>query len=174
MRTRKDLYGKEASMILRDVSTYHNILKEQLIRLYPKVNPETLEKILYHLQNNRRIYFNKENGIIYDEFDPTTDREMLVCLWVLCDFIKDVEFHSSGDFPVNIIFFSNGKTYDITYVPSEKETLYENVLNGMPEHGKRLIILEDTEQIDRINITDVTAYCTVDEDTGKVEYYKRE
>lgn len=60
MKTRKELYGKDASAILRDITTYHCIKKEQIIRLRPGVKAEVVEKLLYHLQNNRRIYYDKK------------------------------------------------------------------------------------------------------------------
>ena len=62
MKTRKEIYGKEAAEMLRIVTLYHNIRKEQLIRLFPNTKPEVIEKLIFHLQNNRRIFHNKNNG----------------------------------------------------------------------------------------------------------------
>ena len=35
MKTRDQIYGKEAAELLRDITTYHYLLQEQFLRLYP-------------------------------------------------------------------------------------------------------------------------------------------
>ena len=88
MKTRKEIYGKECAEILRNITLYHNIRKEQIIKLHPNISPEVCEKIIFHLQNNRRIYHDKATDIIYDNNDGNTDFETIYCLWVICDFIE--------------------------------------------------------------------------------------
>lgn len=39
---------------------------------------------------------------------------------------------------------------------------------------KRIVIVEEPEQIARLTIPDVTAYCTVDMQNGAVQYFKQE
>jgi hypothetical protein len=39
--------------------------------------------------------------------------------------------------------------------------------------GKKILIVEEVSQIDKINLDDAT-FCTVDIDTGEVQYYKKE
>ncbi|MFQ8953534.1 MAG: DUF5697 family protein [Oscillospiraceae bacterium] len=72
MKTRKEIYGKECAEILRNITLYHNIRKEQIIKLHPNISPEVCEKIIFHLQNNRRIYHDKATDIIYDNSDSNT------------------------------------------------------------------------------------------------------
>ncbi len=172
MKTREDIYGKEAANFLKYITLYHNIRKEQLFLMFPQVKPEVCEKILFHLLNNRRIHYDRETNIIYDNSDKETDFEIIYCLWVVCDFIEKIEFHSSSDFPVNIVFFGEGELYEITYIPENKEAIFEQAFNNYELNGKRIIVLENTEQITKINISDVTAYCIVDDNTGEVKYYK--
>ena len=88
------------------------------------------------------------------------------------DFIEKIEYHSSSDFPVNIVFFGEGESYEITYIPENKEAIFEQAFNNYELNGKRIIVLENTEQITKINIPDVTAYCIVDDNTGEVKYFK--
>ena len=83
MKTRKEIYGKECAEILRNITLYHNIRKEQVIKLHPNISPEVCEKIIFHLQNNRRIYHDKATDIIYDNNDGNTDFETIYCLWVI-------------------------------------------------------------------------------------------
>ena len=172
MKTREAIYGNEAAEYLKYITLYHNIRKEQLFRLFPQVKPEVYEKILFHLQNNRRIHHDKETNIIYDTNYQKTDFEIIYCLWVVCDFIEKIEYHSSSDFPVNVVFFGEGELYEITYIPENKEAIFEQAFNNYELNGKRIIVLENTEQITKINIPDVTAYCIVDDNTGEVKYFK--
>lgn len=174
MKTRKELYGKDASAILRDITTYHCIKKEQIIRLHPGVKSEVVEKLLYHLQNNRRIYYDNKSDIAYDSAEHITDYEMLAALDVLCDFADKAEYHAAGEFPVKIVFFADGEAYDIICLPKDKQTLYEQVLSSSVENGKRIILLESKEQINRLNIADISALCLKDEVGGAIKYYKTE
>ena len=172
MKTRKEIYGNEATAILRDVTVYHNIRKEQLIKIFHKTKPDVIEKMIFHLQNNRRIYHDKNTDIIYDTADQKTNLDIIYCLWVLCDFIEKIDFHSSSDFPVNLIFFGDNELYEVSYVPQDKEAIFEQGFNNYETDGKRIIVLEKADQLGRINIPDVTAYCIVNDDTGEVQYFK--
>ncbi len=172
MKTRKDIYGNEAAEMLRIVTLYHNIRKSQLVSLFPETKPDVIEKLIFHLQNNRRIYHNKSTDILYDNAEYNTDVGIITCLWVLCDFIDKVEFHSSSDFPVNMVFFSSGELYEVSYIPENREAVFEQAFKNCEPGGKRIIVLENTEQITKANIPDVTAYCTVDSDSGEIKYFK--
>lgn len=174
MKTRKEIYSNEAAEMLRCITIYHNIRKPQLIKLFPETKPDVIEKLIFHLQNNRRIFHNKKTDIIYDNDEHNTNFETINCLWVLCDFIEKTDFHSSSDFPINLIFFSNDELYEISYVAENKEAIYEQAFNFLEATGKRIIVLENNEQISKLNIPDVTAYCTVNDETGEVKYFKSE
>lgn len=172
MKTRKEIYGKECAEILRNITLYHNIRKAQVIKLHPNISPEVCEKIIFHLQNNRRIYHDKATDIIYDNSDGNTDFETIYCLWVICDFIDKTEYHSSSDFPVNAVFFAEGELYELSFIPENKEAMFEQAFKTQEPDGKRIIVLESTEQIPNIKIPDVTAYCTVNDNTGEVQYFR--
>lgn len=172
MKTRKEIYGNEAAEMLRFVTLYHNIRKGQLIKLFPNTKPDVIEKLIFHLQNNRRIYHNKNTDILYDNAEYNTDFATICCLWVLCDFIDKVEFHSSSDFPVNVVFFSSGELYEVSYIPEDREAVFEQAFKNFEPNGKRIIVLENTGQISKINIPDVTAYCTVNDESGEIKYHK--
>lgn len=63
MKTRKEIYGKEAAEMLRIVTLYHNIRKEQLIRLFPNTKPEVIEKLIFH----------QKIQLIFDESDEMSN-----------------------------------------------------------------------------------------------------
>ena len=174
MKTRKDIYGNEATEILRCITLYHSIRLEQLKKLFPATKSEVIEKLVFHLQNNRRILHNKDTNIIYDNDKCITQFEYIYCLWVVCDFIEKIDFHSSSDFPVHIVFFGGNELYEITYIPELKEAIYERAFNTFKQSGKRIIVLENEDQISKLKLPNVTAYCTVDDETGIVKYFKLE
>lgn len=175
MKTREQIYGNEAAAILRDITSYHNIRKNQLMEMYPEKKDSVIQNLLNHLVRQGRIFYDEKADIYRDSEDYTTDYEMLSALWVLCDFITDTDYHSPADFPSKLLFFANGETYDVVYVSEEKRGLVEHALSqSTEESGKRIVIVESKEQIEKLAIEDVAAYCTVDADTGKIEYYKQE
>lgn len=50
------------------------------------------------------------------------------CIWVLLDFIEQVEYHTAGEFPVEVLCFANGQLYEIVPIPRGKETMLCHVL----------------------------------------------
>lgn len=174
MKTREQIYGKEASALLRDITTYHYMKRGQLLKLYPGKERQ-IESLLPHLVRQGRICYDADTDIYFDSPDTRPDSETLSALWVLADFGGRVEYHSSDEFPVRLIFFAEGETYEIICLTPEKEALIEHALSLTSDeyNGKRILIVEDAEQISHINIPEAI-FCTVDSYTGDVQYYKKE
>ena len=173
MKTREQLYGKEAAGLLRDISNYHCIRREQVYRLYPNKDKAVMDNLLSYLTRQGRIFHDPQADIFYDSSDFETDREMLAALWVLADFADRAEYHSPDDFPTKIIFFADGETYEIICVPPDKEALIEHALSQSGEEdGRRIFIVEDAEQIARLRVSGPAAFCTVT-DTGEIQYFKQ-
>lgn len=174
MKIREQIYSREATEILRDISTYHYIRHEQLLRLYPSKKRDVIENLLSYLVRQGRIFYESENDIYHDGTEAHPDSEMIAALWVLTDFIDQTEYHSAMDFPVKLLFIAGEETYEVAYIPTDKEMLMERALmQSSAEYGKRILIIEDTEQISQLNVSDVAAYCTVS-DAGEIQYYKQE
>ena len=99
---------------------------------------------------------------------------MIAAVWVLLDFKEAVIYHTSGEFPVKLHFFSKNETYEVIYVGLEQEILIGHVLNGLPaDDTNRLVILESEQQASRLSLDGVTAYCLVNPD-GTVNYYQKQ
>lgn len=102
------------------------------------------------------------------------DRGLLAAVWVLIDFIEQVEYHSVSDFPAKIIFFAEGEVYEIIYVEQGKETMISHLLSvPREEPSKYLVLVEDLSQIQQLDLPPVSGFCTVSS-TGEVQYYKKE
>jgi hypothetical protein len=98
---------------------------------------------------------------------------MVRAVWVLLDFMDRVEFHSSGDFPVKIVFFSSGEMYEIVHVAEGQEALVCHAMGRCREDGSRRIVLVDVPgQIPRLDFPGITGFCTVDS-AGDVSYYRK-
>ena len=173
-KRREDFYRQEAESLLRDITTYHCVKREQLKRLYPG-KEEKIERLLGYLVKQGRIFYRADTDTFYDNQKMQNDLEMLSALWVLADFGDRYEYHSTDAYPTKIVFFSDGETYEIIVVPIEKAGLILHALsmrkNG--DSGKKILIVEDTSHIDQIVLEDAI-YCTVDTESGEVQYYKKE
>ncbi len=174
MKTRNQIYSKEAADILRNVTTYHYLRYEQLLKLYPG-KKDKIENLLSFLVRQGRIQLDKTHQLYHDNNQTSVDYEMLSAIWVLADFIEEVEYHSSTDFPAKIVFIANEELYEILYVAPGNETLIGHALSQQAsDTEKRIVIVEDSKQISELTLPDVTAYCTVDIATGAIQYYKQE
>ena len=84
MKTRGQIYSQEAAGLLRDISTYQALQKEQIFRLYPGK---------HHIIQNLLSYLLKQERIVYRDglYFPTAgrpdtiDRGLLAAVWVLVD-----------------------------------------------------------------------------------------
>lgn len=171
MITRAQLYGKEATSILRDISTYHSIHHHQLLRLYP--DEEKTENLLRFLLRQRRIYYNGITDCYHDSPAFDSDAEMLAAIWVLADFGNRVDYHNADDLPVKLVFFAEGEVYEVIYIAEGKEALICHALSGDTDQScKRLVITQSTQQMEELSIDSVAAYCLVDAETGQVQYFK--
>lgn len=174
MKTREQIYGKEAAALLRDITTYHCMKRGQLLKLYAG-KEQQVENLLSHLVRQGRIFYDSGMDVYCDSPESSPDTEMLAALWVLADFGDRTEYHSSGEFPAKLIFFADGEVYEVICIPPDKETLVEHALSHTEAegNGKRILIVEDTAQIPRIHLPDAV-FCTVDQMTGDVQYYRKE
>lgn len=174
MKSRSQIYRNEAATLLRDLTTYHHIRHNQILKLYPGKESK-IENLLSYFVKQGRIFYDQHRDIYHDGIEASPDHAMLAAIWVLLDFIDKVEYHSVVDFPACLLFLAEGDLYEIFFIPEEKEILYTQAISQEGgENGKRIVIVENVHQIDRLSIPGVTAYCTVDIATGAIQYYRRE
>lgn len=178
MKTRDQIYGKEAADLLRAVTMYRSLLEDQIYRLCPG-KEQVVKNLLIHLAKQGRIYHNPQ-GRRYSadqDCDSKIDGGMIAAVWVLLDFIDRVEYHSASDFPVKICFFAGGEMYEIIHVPYEQEILMSHALAEKmaknEDPARRIVLVDRPEQINNIKIPNVTGFCDVAAD-GSVRYFKLE
>ena len=175
MKTRNELYNGEGAELLRFVTTYHTLLYEQVLRLFPK-NRDSIKSLITSLVKQGRIIHDKEKGLLCDtaESAANPDYGMIASFWVLLDFKKAVVYHTNGDFPIKLNFFSKDEWYEILYIPLEQEYLVNHVMESQAaDQVKRLVVLENEKHAGKITIGNVAAFCLVDSSSGVVSYYTK-
>jgi hypothetical protein len=171
MKTRNELYSREAAELLRVISTYKTVTLAQILRLYPGRDEKT-RAILTHLVRQGRVTHNDETDVIAAaDADCAPDAEMIAAFWVLLDFIERAEYHTAGEFPVKVSFFADAEMYEIICVRHGQEALVSHALRG-DDPPRRIVLVADTAQIENLNIPNISGYCTVDLD-GAVTYYQQ-
>ena len=173
MKTRGQIYSQEAASLLRDISMYRVLLEGQLLRLYPG-KQERIKYLLNYLMNQGRIHHIGNVYCVDQECADSVDRGLLAALWVLVDFIDQVEYHSIGEFPAKVIFIADGEVYEVVHIEQGKETLMRQVMGRQGDDPPHYLVLVDTpEQIDRLDLPNVSGFCTASLD-GEVQYYQKE
>lgn len=173
MKARGPSFEQEAAHLLRDISMYQVLRKEQLLRLYPG-KEQTVRMLLAYLVNQNRIVLQKGLYYMATGRPDNIDFGLLGAVWVLVDFIDRVKFHCVGEFPAKVIFTADGEVYEVVYAERGKETMLSQLMGrqeGEPPH--HLVLVEDPEQINGLELPNVCGYCTVSPD-GEVQYYQKE
>jgi len=176
IRTRADIYGQEATELLRLINLYPGLQLEQLRRFFPE-KENSIQPLLAHLQRQGRILRGGENAYFpYTERQPNVDTGLVRAVWVLLDFLNRTDYHSASDFPVKIAFFADGELYEIIYVAEGQEALVSHILsqNKADSSGgsRRIVIVDRPAQIPRLEFPGISGFCTVD-NIGHVRYYKK-
>lgn len=173
MKTRDDIYKGEGAKLLRIITTYHALQYEQVLRLFDR-NRDSIKSLITSLTKQGRIYYDKESDLLCDTEESSTspDYGVIAAFWVLLDFKKALIYHTSGDFPIKLHFFSKDEAYEIIYIGIGQESLMNHIFESIPQDANRLVILESAQQSSLIQIKGVVAYCIVDSN-GTVSYYQK-
>ena len=108
LKNRAAIYQREAAEMLHNISLYPGLTEEQLCRFFTE-KEATAKTLLAHMLKGGRVY-RAENFRYYanQEARNNADKDLSRCVWVLLDFIDQVEYHTVGEFPAAILCFANG------------------------------------------------------------------
>lgn len=174
MKTRNELYNGEGAELLRFITTYHTLLYEQALRLFPK-NRDSIKSLITSLVKQGRIIHDKENDLLCDTAESAShpDYGMIAAFWVLLDF-KSSCLPYKRRFSNKTQLFSKDEWYEILYIPLEQEYLINHVMESQSaDQVKRLVVLENEGQARKVTIDNVVAFCLVDTTSGIVSYYTK-
>lgn len=175
MKSRNQIYKGEGESLLRLITTYHALQYEQVLQFFTR-NRDSIKSLITSLSKQGRIYHDKDRNLLCDALEAANspDYGMIAAIWVLLDFKKAVVYHTSGEFPVKLHFFSQDEVYEVIYVGLEQEALINYVMGRLPANdSNRLVILESEQQAKMLSIDRVIAYCLVSPD-GTVNYYQKQ
>ncbi|MDO4274170.1 MAG: DUF5697 family protein [Eubacteriales bacterium] len=175
MKTREQIYNGEGTELLRLITTYHVLRYEQVIRFFSRSKEDSIKSLITSLTKQGRIYHDKERELLSDtqESAVSPDYGMIAAFWVLLDFKEALVYHTSGDFPIKLHFFSNDESYEVIYAGLNQEPLLNHVMESIPcQDASRLVILESESQASKLSIDGVVAFCIVDRN-GAVSYYQK-
>lgn len=157
--------------IAKTIRGYPGLNMQQLLCFHPG-KEEIIKTLLSHLQKQSRIFQTDTGGYFPSGWAAKSDNSLIRAAWVLLDFIGQVEYHAPGDFPVKLIFFANGELYEIVYAASGQEALINHALRDDSSGGRRIILVDNPEDIRRIDCPGISGFCTVDA-AGQVHYFKK-
>lgn len=72
MKTRNEIYQGEGAQLLRFITTYHSLQYEQILRLFSK-NRESIKSLITSLVKQKRIIYDKENGLLCDSQESANE-----------------------------------------------------------------------------------------------------
>ncbi len=175
LKNRAAIYQREAAEMLHNISLYPGLTEEQLCRFFPEKRGNGKDLTRPHAERGARLPCRKLPLLRKSRSTKNADKDLSRCVWVLLDFIDQVEYHTVAEFPAAILCFANGELYEIVPIPAGQRDYDLPAAASKPQKdaGKRIVVVEDTSQIELLDIPQVAGFCTVAED-GTVSYYKKE
>ena len=174
MKTRAEIYSKEAADMLRNITTYHYMRHDQLLRLYPG-KEEKIDNLLSFFLRQDGSFGTNIPTYITTAPEAHADNEMLAALWGAGGFYRPGGLPLFYGLPGKADFYCRRRAVRGHLCRNRRRGSDRACCRQQPDDAeKRIVIVESAEQIGKLNIPDVTAYCTVDMNTGAVQYYKQE
>ena len=137
---------REEQLVVKWVSQYGALLRNQVVALLHGVPMETIEKVLYNLIQHFHLY---ELPGDYLSLDPIykPDNKMIAAVWVLIQFIQDIDSmaHYPGSYPSQVYFLKGNTGYSIIVLDKGQESLLK--LTPVQEDMKYIIVIDDPSQI---------------------------
>lgn len=159
---------QELAAIKRLLRDYKVLSKAQIRRYFKTVGDRRINKVL-SLMCQRGMIHMQENYVALNKQDlADIDEKRLKAFWVLID-QPAVVYHCLGQWPVQIYFLQEAEG-EIIYAALGEERAINAHLRG--EEIKRIIVVEELDQIMELEVDGVVYYCTVDAQGAIAKYIK--
>lgn len=158
-------------MILKLLDIAGALPFQQLLSL-TKLGPSVLNTLITQLQRENRLIRSMEYVALNEKALENKREGVEEAMWVFDDFLPRADYYTPGEFPAIVCFFADGADYEIIYVPVGQEYIISKSVPDCDNPPKRLIAIENIDQISQINIPNITAYC-ITAPGGRTTYYKR-
>ena len=159
------------------------------IDAYSALRLEHIEKIFPHSRKNigylikhQRLHESSDGIYISTDHTSLPDKCLIAALGVLADIFDKVKNHTKAANPIQISFITHSDDYyEIIYVGYGMEAMVTATLeaqrsaralnNKCNDITKRIIIVEDKNQMDRLKIPQTTRFALVSVD-GSLIYFR--
>ena len=103
LKNRAAIYQREAAEMLHNISLYPGLTEDQLCRFFPE-KEATAKTLLAHMLKGGRIFCaGNDRYYANREVQSNAVKDLSRCVWVLLDFIDQVEYHTVGEFPAAML-----------------------------------------------------------------------
>ena len=173
-------FNTKSEEILGFFDTYETLRCCQLDKFFPGSR-----KNIDYLIKNKRLYKSAGGAYLSNDENPNPDKSLIAALGVLGDVMDKIKTHSKATAPVQISFIANNNDfYEIVYVALGIEAMVmaafdvqqgakqaRQQMKGYLDTTKRIVIVEDKSQMERLQIPGTVRYALVAPD-GSLSYYK--
>ena len=170
-------FNKMGEEILNFLDAYGMLKAEHVEKFFPGS-----KKVVSYLVKTQRIHKSLDEIYISVDQDSHPDKCLIAALGVLADVFEKVKSHAKAMAPVQISFLAhNGDFYEIIYVGYGMESMvtafYETQIAAekrgkeRTDNAKRMVIVEHTEQMERLPIQGIVRFALIQPD-GSLIYYK--
>ena len=170
-------FNNKAEEILDFVDTYRVLRTGYLEKFFPGD-----KKVVDYLIKHKRLDKSSDGAYISANEELRPDKALLAALGMLGDIFEKVKTHARAIPPAQISFLTQGGDYyEIVYVGYGMEAMvtasYETQLAAkkrIKDHAdttKRMMIVENTDQMERLPIPGIARFALVQPD-GSLTYYK--
>ena len=156
------------------LSDYKVVTVEQFDRYLCNKDARIKKLIQSRMVNRDVMYIADGMCSVNPQWQKDYDRSMIKAIWVMLDFYEDGEYNGPAEHPSKLRFSKNGEVYDVCVAEKGSENSLNVYCNKfLNEPCKFLVIVDEKEQIPKLNFDGIVAFCIVD-DNGKINYYKNE
>ena len=174
---RRPEFKERAEAVLDFMDTYEVVTSNQLNKFFPGD-----EKAIDYLIRCGKLHISTDESQISNDSEPRLNKPLIAALGILADIFEKVQAHARAAPPVQISFLThNNDYYEIIYVGYGLEAMVTASFEArntakVREKGhiyptKRMVIVEDINQMERLLIPGTVRFAHVQPD-GRLVYYK--
>lgn len=160
--------NQEPVVIKQLLREYKVLSKAQIRRYFKAIDARRINKVLSMMCQRRMIHMQDGYIALNKQDLADIDEKRLKAFWVLID-QPAVVYHCLGQWPVQIYFLQEAEG-EIIYAALGEERAINAHLRG--EEIKRIIVVEELDQIMELEVDGVVYYCTVDAQGAIAKYIK--
>lgn len=156
------------------ISEYKVCKLEQFDRYLYDKEPKIKKYIRDQMVKRNMMFISDGMCSAEPDWHRNYDAGMIKALWVMLDFCEESDYNSVANFPTKLRFSKDGDVYDVCVAEPGKENTI-NLFYGKfcNEPSKFIVVVEDKEQMMKLDFEGIIAYCIVNDD-GRIIYYRKE